>query len=180
MSDSRTPPFDPNSLLQHTPGELYLPEDVACATKNWPRREVADAFAAYRSAVDVADHDTMAGMLSDGGRGGNATFGLFHDRASYRQFLTERWNELVPNYSVWHVVDGGRVVNKWREVLPGTPPGGGRYEYFGINELIYAGERQFRLMYSVPDLFGLTTVYRRWKANGQHGEYGEIYPGLGR
>ena len=69
-------------------------------------------------------------------------------------------------------------MNRWCEVLPGTPPGGGRYDYFGINEVIYAGDGQFRLMYSIPDLFGLTVLYGRWKADGQHHTYGDIYPDI--
>ena len=71
------------------------------------------------------------------------------------------------------------MVNRWCEVLPGTPPGGGRYDYFGINELIYAGDGLFRFMYSLPDLFGLTVLYERWKADGQHETHGDIFPSIG-
>lgn len=170
---------NPANLTLHTQEDFYTAQDLAAAAKDWPREEVAAAFATYRAAVDTADHDTMAAMLTDDGRGGNATFGFFHDRESYKQFLTEAWLEIIPNYSMWRVIDGGRVINKWCEVLPGDPPDGGRYDYFGINEVIYAGNRQFRLMYSLPDLFGLTVLYRRWMADGQHEKYGDLYPGLG-
>jgi len=171
--------IDPTSFTLQTQDDFYTPQDLEAAARDWSRKEVEKAFAAYRAAIDHADHDTMAAMLTDDGRGGNATYGFFHDRLSYRQFLEDCWLEIIPNYNVWHMIDGGRVVNKWWEVLPGTPPGGGRYDYFGINEVIYAGGGQFRLMYSMPDLFGMTLLYRRWRADGQHETYGDIYPGLG-
>jgi hypothetical protein len=171
--------FDPAQFTLHTQEEFYTREDQEAASKDWPRQEVITAFAAYRAAIEEGDHDTMAAMLTEGGRGGNATYGFFHDRASYKQFLRDCWLEIIPNYSMWQMVDGGRVVNKWCEVLPGTPPGGGRYDYFGINEVIYGGGGQFRLMYSMPDLFGLSVLYRRWKADGQHETYGDLYPSVG-
>jgi hypothetical protein len=169
---------DPGKLTAYTQENLYTPKDLECASKDWPRSEVEKAFAAYRAAIEVGDHETMAAMLADDGRAGNATFGLFHDRASYLKFLTDCWLEVIPNRSVWQMIDGGRVVNKWRESLPGSPPEGERYDYFGINEVIYAGDGQFRFMFSLPDLFGLTVLYGRWKTDGQHETYGDIYPGL--
>ena len=123
--------FDPASFTLHTQENFYTPQDQEAAARDWPREEVAEAFAAYRKAVDVGDHDTMTAMLTDDGRGGNATYGFFHDHASYKQFLKDCWLEIIPNYNVWQMIDGGRVVNRWCEVLPGTPPGGGRYDYFG-------------------------------------------------
>ena len=171
--------FDPATFTLYTQATFYTAEDLECAAKNWPRSEVEKAFAAYRAAVDIGDHDTMTAMLTEDGRGGNATFGFFDDRVSYRQFLEDCWPDTIPNYNVWRLIDGGRVVNRWCEVLPGTPPGGGRYDYFGINEVIYAGDGMFRFMYSIPDLFGLSVLYARWKADGQHERYGDIYPSLG-
>jgi hypothetical protein len=157
---------------------FYTPEELESAARGWPQQEVANAFATYRAAVDLADHDSMASMLTTGGRGGNATYGLCHDPMAYKQFLQDNWLDVIPNYALWNMIDGGRVVTKWREVLPGTAPSGSGYDYFGINELIYAGEGQFRLMYSIPDLFGLTLLYRRWKADEQDSIYGDLYPGL--
>ncbi|MBW2273824.1 MAG: hypothetical protein JRG96_11165, partial [Deltaproteobacteria bacterium] len=170
--------FDPTSFTLHTQENFYTPQDLEAVARDWPREEVAEAFAAYRTAVDVGDHDTMTAMLTDDGRGGNATYGFFHDHASYRQFLKDCWLEIIPNHNMWQMIDGGRVLNKWCEVLPGDPPGGGRYDYFGINEVIYAGGGQFRLMYSLPDLFGLNVLYLRWKADGQHETYGDLYPSI--
>ena len=171
--------FDPATFPLYTEADFYTPEDLECAAKEWPRSEVAKAFAAYRAAVDVGDHDTMTAMLTADGRGGNATFGFFHDRDAYRQFLKDCWLEIIPNHSMWQMIGGGRVMNKWCETLPGTPPNGGRYDYFGINEVIYAGDGQFRFMYSLPDQFGLSVLYGRWKADGQHEVYGDIYPSIG-
>ena len=180
MADSRrTPPTNPANLPLHTQETFYDAQDGACATRSWPAGEVEEAFARYRTAIDVSDHDTMAALLSEEGRGGNAIYGFFHGRAAYRKFLTECWLEVIPNVSVWHVIEGGRVVNKWRESLPGTTSEGARYDYFGISEIIYAGEGSFRFIYSIPDLFGLNLLYARWKADGQHQTHGDLYPGLG-
>jgi hypothetical protein len=170
--------FDPANFTLYTQENFYTPEDLACAAKDWPRPEVEKAFEAYRAAIAVGDHATMAAMLTENGRGGNATFGFFEGRAAYAAFLEDCWPDTIPNYNVWQSIAGGRVVNRWCEVLPGTPPGGGRYDYFGINEVIYAGDGLFRFMYSLPDLFGLTALYDRWKADGQHETHGDIFPSI--
>lgn len=162
----------------YTQETFYSRADKEAAAKDWPQREIEEAFNKYRSAVDIGDHETMASMLSEDGRGGNATFGLFRNRASYKAFLKSCWHEVIPNHSVWVATSGGRVLNKWCEVLPGTPPEGGRYDYFGINELIYNGSGQFRLMFSTPDLFGLQVLYKKWIVDGQKEKHGDIYPGL--
>lgn len=157
---------------------LYTDDDLTAAAREWPKGEVREVFAAYRSAVSASDHERMATFLSEDGRGGNATFGVVTGREAYKRFLAERWLEIIPNASVWDVVERGRVVNRWCETLPGERPGGGRYDYFGINEVIYAGEGVFRFMYSMPDLFGLIRLYGRWRADGQHERFGDLYPGL--
>ncbi|MBW2495725.1 MAG: hypothetical protein JRF61_00510 [Deltaproteobacteria bacterium] len=46
------------------------------------------------------------------------------------------------------------------------------------DELIYQGDGRLRSMYSIPGLFGLTDLDRRWRADGQHESYAEIDPGL--
>jgi len=162
-----------------TQEDFYTSEDIELAKKNWPFGEVEAAFVEFREALDCGDHDKMAAMIAPNGRGGNATFGFFHDHDSYLEFLRTAWNEVIPNRSVWHVIDNGRVVNKWRESLPGLDGDGKRYDYFGINELIYAGEGLFNLQYSLPDVVGLTALYGKWKSDGQHRVHGEIYPSLG-
>ena len=45
--------------------------------------------------------------------------------------------------------------------------------------MIHGGSGQFRLMYSMPDPFGMTVLYERWKPGGQPETYGEIDPGIG-
>ncbi|MBW1886309.1 MAG: hypothetical protein JRJ58_22475, partial [Deltaproteobacteria bacterium] len=98
MSKPRPQPtFDPATFTLHTQEDFYTSEDLECAAKSWPRSEVEEAFVAYRAAVDVGDHETMTAMLSEDGRGGNATFGFFHDRDAYRQFLEDCWLEIIPN-----------------------------------------------------------------------------------
>jgi hypothetical protein len=167
------------SVRLFTQEDFYTPEDIEFALKDWSLEEVESTFLKFRAAVDDGDHDTMASMIAPSGRAGNATYGLFDDHASYLEFLRSAWNEVIPNRSVWHVIDRGRIVDKWRESLPGLDSDGKRYDYFGINELVYAGNGLFNLQYSIPDVFGLTMVYQKWKSDGHHEVHGEIYPGLG-
>ena len=87
--------------------------------------------------------------VDQGGRAGNATYGLFDDRDSCLEFLRSACNEVIPDHSVWHVIGKERVANKWRESLPGMDSNGRRYDYFGSNELIYAGEGRFNLQYPI-------------------------------
>jgi len=164
----------------YTQEDFYTPEDIMFAETDWPIEEVETAFLKFRAALDNGDHEAMTAMIAPNGRGGNATYGFFRDHDLYLEFLRSAWNEVVPNRSVWHVIDRGRVVNKWRESLPGLDGGGKRYDYFGINELIYAGDGLFNLQYSIPDVFGLTVLYGKWKSDGQHEVHGEIYPSLGK
>ena len=117
-------------------------------------------------------------MLAEDGRGGNATFGLFDDSSTYLEFLKTAWSKQIPNHSVWHLIQGGRAVNKWRESLPGNTTSGRRYDYFGIAELIYSGNGKFRLMFSLPDVVGLKAIYSEWMADNQHEIHGHIYPSL--
>ena len=53
MSEQQIPTFDLPSQTVYTQENLYLPEDIACAAKNWPEGEVEQAFAAYRKAIEV-------------------------------------------------------------------------------------------------------------------------------
>ena len=90
---------------------------------NYPRSEIEAHFARWREAVNRHDLEAMAPMLAEDARGGNEVFGLFEGRNAIMQFM-KHWPDSVPNRSVWCVIDGSRVVNKWRETLPGTPPEG--------------------------------------------------------
>lgn len=155
------------------------------------RTEVAAHFARWREAVDRRDLDVMASMLAADVRGGNAQFGILEGREAVVGFMRERWPESVPNRSVWHVIDGERVVNKWCETLPGQAPSGEPYDYDGISEFIYTragadensvgsvGGGSWRFMYGLPDVVGLMRVHARWLADGQAEIFGEVYPGLG-
>ena len=116
-------------------------------------------------------------MPTDDARGGNSVFGIVEGRAAIMQFM-ERWPEAVPNKSLWAAIDRPRVVNKWRETLPGEAPAGVSYHYDGISEFHYAGDGRWDFMYGLPDVVGLQRAYARWKGDGHAATYGEIYPGL--
>ena len=141
------------------------------------RAEIEPHFARWRDAVDRHDLDAMAPLLTEDARGGNATFGISEGRDAVMQFMLH-WPQSVPNRGLWHAIDGERVVNKWREWLPGKAPDGSEYHYDGISEFIYAGGGQWNFMYGLPDVTGLTRVYARWKQDGQAEIHGEVYPGL--
>ena len=143
-----------------------------------PRSEVERHFRVWREAVDQRDLDQMARMFAEDARGGNSVFGLFEGRDAIAKFSRDHWPELVPNRSVWQVIDGDRVVNKWRETLPGDPPTGRDYHYDGISEFLYAGSGHWSFMYGLPDVIGLTRVYARWREDGQAELHGEVYPGF--
>ncbi|MBW2294518.1 MAG: hypothetical protein JRG94_19735 [Deltaproteobacteria bacterium] len=79
---------------------------------------------------------------------------------------------------MWHAIDGYRVVDKWRETLPGDPPPSRDYHYYGITELIYAGSGAWSFMYGIPDVVGLMRVYGQWRRDGQADIHGEVYPDI--
>lgn len=143
----------------------------------YARTEIEAHFARWREAVDRHDLEAMKPMLTEDARGGNATFGISEGRDGVMQFM-QHWPESVPNRSVWHVIDADRVVNKWREWLPGSASDGSDYHYDGISEFIYAGADRWNFMYGLPDVTGLTRAYARWKNDGQAEIHGEVYPGL--
>jgi len=141
------------------------------------RSEIEAHFARWRSAVDERDLERMASMLAVDAQGGNAVFGLFEGHDAIMRFM-DHWPEIVPNRSIWVAIDGQRVVNKWRETLPGDPPDGSDYHYYGISEFLYGGSNEWSYMYGLPDQVGLMKTYARWRADGQHERFGEVYPGM--
>jgi hypothetical protein len=141
------------------------------------RSEVEAHFTRWRAAVDRRDLAAMAPMLAEDARGGNAVFGIVEGRDKIMEFM-QYWPESVPNRSVWHAIDGVRVVNKWRETLPGSPPPGSSYDYDGISEFVYGGNGQWSFMYGLPDQVGLLRSYAQWRKDGQAEIHGEVYPGL--
>ena len=114
------------------------------------REEVSTHFDRWRAAVDRRDLDEMYVMLADDARGGNCAYGIFLGRDAIIQFARDYWPEGIPNRSIWHVIDGSRVVNKWFETLPGEPSAGNDYTYEGISEFIYAGSGKWSFQHNFP------------------------------
>ena len=140
----------------------------------FPRAEIVEHYTRWRAAVDRRDLAAMAPMLAADAQGGNATFGMFDGRDAIIEFSETRWPTSVPNRSVWHVIDGTRVVDKWRETLPGTPPAESDYHYVGISEFIYGGNGEWSYMYGIPDAVGFGRVYKRWVDDGQAKKYPDM------
>ena len=144
---------------------------------DFTREEIEAHWKIWRDLVDRRDLDGMAERFTEDARGGNAVLGICEGREAIAKWTREEWPESVPNRGVWTAIDGNRVVHKWRETLPGTPPEGAEpYDYFGISEFIYAGDGKWSFMYGLPDVYGLQQVYARWKADGQAEIHGDVYP----
>ena len=60
--------------------------------------------------------------------------GTFQGPDAIIQFARDNRPETLPSRSIWHAIDGSRVVNKWLEIPPGEPPAGSDYSYEGITE----------------------------------------------
>ena len=144
-----------------------------------PRAQVESLFRSWRAAIDTRDFAAMRDMLTPDARGGNAVFGVVDGRDALLEFAESKWPEAVPNESVWHAIDGERLVNKWKETLPGTPPSGEPYAYFGISEFLYDESGRWRFMYGLPDVPGLMRVHARWKKDGHAATFPDVYPELG-
>ena len=147
-----------------------------------PRAEVEAHFARWRAALDRHDIEALRPMLSEDARGGNSVFGIVEGRDALMTFI-ERWPDCVPNEGLWVVIDGARVVHKWREFLPGKAPDGSDYHYDGISEYHYAGadaegQTHWDFMYGLPDVIALQREHARWKKDGHEATYGAVYPGL--
>ena len=142
------------------------------------RSEIEDHFSKWRSALDKRDLDALAPLLSMHARGGNSVLGIREGREAIVSFMAQHWPESIPNRGVWVAIDGTRVVHKWRETLPGSPPEGAIYHYDGISEFNYAGHGEWVFMYGLPDVAGLQRAYARWREDGQEKVYGAVYPGL--
>lgn len=143
------------------------------------REDVEALFRRWRAALERRDFSAMREMLTPDARGGNAVFGLTEGRDAVIEFSETKWPEEIPNVSVWHAIDGTRLVNKWKETLPGDSPTGEPYDYFGISEFIYAEAGQWNFMYGIPDIAGLMSVHARWRSDDQADRFPQVYPDLG-
>ena len=70
------------------------------------------------------------------------------------------------------MIDGARVVHKWRETLPGDPPEGRSYAYDGISEYIYGGDGQWSFMWGMPDMLAVQRAHQQWREDGHAAKHG--------
>ena len=173
----REPDPDACNIIFPSVENFYKEKDIAAAEKNWPREEVEEFHRAWREATGEGNHQAMREMMTDDGRGGNTVYGVFSDGPeAFLQWLKDAFVPAITNRCPWSVIDRGRIVERWCEYLPGTPPEGGHYEYFGWAEMIYAGDGKIRLFFSTPDVYSLKRCYKRWMDDGQHEVHGHVYP----
>lgn len=144
------------------------------------REAIESLFLRWRRAVESRDFIAMREMLTPDARGGNAIYGVREGRDAVIEFSESNWPASVPNESVWYVIDGARLVNKWKEALPGKSPTGDPYDYFGISEFLYSPSGHWEYMYGLPDVTGLTRVFTRWSEDGNASRFPDVHPELAR
>ena len=84
----------------------------------------------------------------------------FKGRKSIRQFLRDSMQGLedwkFP--TDWCVIEGNRVVSKFRNQLPGQRPDGTSYEVPGVSVLEYAGDGKFSFEEDIINMVHLCEV----------------------
>ena len=133
------------------------------------REEIAEAFEHWNTLVDRRDFVAMSEQFTEDGFAGNNVEGIFHGRPGILEFMSHfplEWG----NACEWAAIDPPRLVYKWKHWFPGTRPDGTLYEFFGIAEMIYAGNGLWRSFVSLYDVFGFEKVSKEWAAE-QGGEH---------
>ena len=88
---------------------------------------------------ELADCFTEDAVWSD------CAWGRVEGRAEIAAFLREAMAGIdFENPIDFWAVDGPRVLLKWRQVLPGVKPDGGRWQQSAVTVLLYAGDGLFR------------------------------------
>ena len=135
-----------------------------------PRGEVQKAIDALHSIRDKASAgemswDALADMFTEEATYIDPAWGRFKGRKSIRQFLRDSMQGLedwkFP--TDWCVIDGNRVVSKFRNQLPGRRPDGTCYEVPGVSVLEYAGDGKFSFE---EDIINMIHLYEVLKESG--------------
>ena len=138
------------------------PVKGATRMTQFSRAEVEQAFQHHDALTRRFAYHEAAQLYLEDGWAGNTVFGVFHGRAGIEEFFRHNPSDL--GYDVdWVVIEGARVVNRWRHWLPGRRSDGTRYDFVGIAERIYAGDGQWKSLYSIPDVVNLGRRLAEWE-----------------
>ena len=135
-----------------------------------PRGEVQKAIDALHSirakgSAGEMRWDALADMFTEDATYIDPAWGRFKGLKSIRQFLRDSMQGLedwkFP--TDWCVIEGNRVVSKFRNQLPGQRPDGTYYEVPGISVLEYAGDGKFSFE---EDIINMVHLYEVLKESG--------------
>jgi ketosteroid isomerase-like protein len=137
---------------------------------DYPREEVQRAIDALHSIRDGASAgkmrwEALADLFTEDATYIDPAWGRFKGRSSIRQFLRDSMQGLedwkFP--TDWCVIEGNRVVSKFRNQLPGQRPDGTYYEVTGVSVLEYAGDGKFSFE---EDIINMIHLYEVLKESG--------------
>lgn len=129
---------------------------------NYSRDEILSTFRAFDECSERLDWDNAIHFFTEDVRGGNVRIGVKEGRDGVMEWL--RNNPPDWGYeSLWVVVDGPRIVNRWRHWFPGRRADGSRYAFEGLTEYIYDGNGKFSWAYSTFDSAAIAVLMEEYK-----------------
>jgi hypothetical protein len=113
-------------------------DDVAPAVEHY----LAERARIERDGGDWGD---LADCFTEDAVWVDCAWGRVEGRERIRAFLREAMAGIdFENPTDFWAADGPKVLIKWRQVLPGDKPGGGRWQQSAVSTLLYAGGGLFR------------------------------------
>ena len=135
---------------------------------DFSRGEVQKAIDALHSIRDKASAgemswDALADLFTEDATCIDPAWGRFKESKSIRQFLRDSMQGLEGwKFSTdWCVIEGNRVVSKFRNQLPGQRPDGTSYEVPGVSVLEYAGDGKFSFEEDIINMVHLYEVLNK-------------------
>lgn len=129
-----------------------------------------------RTRIEREDGDwgDLADCFTDDAVYVDCAWGRVEGREEIRAFLRQAMVGIdFENPVDFWAADGPRVLVKWRQVLPGTKPDGGRWQQSAVTTLLYAGGGLFRY---AEDLLNVVHCVEDIAASGWQGGPGFTMP----
>ena len=130
-----------------------------------PRKEVQQAVDALHHLRDQASAgeigwEAMADMFTEDATYIDPAWGRYRGRENIRQFMRDSMQGLkdwkFP--TDWHVIEGNRVISRFRNRLPGRRADGTCYDVPGVSIIEYAGGGKFSFEEDVINMVHLYEV----------------------
>ena len=136
----------------------------------YPVAEIEAAFAHQRMLNDQQRWAEYAELFTDDGVYVEHEMGTFVGPDAIREWIIPCMEPLVHagwEYPMeWKVIDGNRVIFKWRNVLPNVDGRDGGYEFAGVTILEYAGNGKFSFQEDIYNMKECEAVMAAWFAAG--------------